>query len=98
MKNLKNIILISSVVILLSLWLYTGNFLFLLIEILFTDIVTIINIKKEVNIKLHIIASILLFTLTISLNFIFDGKESLIAMFLFLTHSIYLFYKEFKST
>jgi len=91
------IIQISITLILFALWFITGMFIFMLIGIVISDIITSIKLKNEINHKLHIALSIILFGFTLFLEYYFEGKASLIGMSLFLVHSCYILYKEFKS-
>lgn len=97
MKNQKIIIQLSIALILFALWFITGMFIFMLIGMVITNITTSIKLKNEINHKLHIALSIILFGLTLFLEYYFEGKASLIGMSLFLVHSCYILYKEFKS-
>lgn len=97
MKNLKIMIQLSITLILFALWFITGMFIFMMFGMLITDIVTSIKLKNEINHKLHIVTSIILFVIILFLEYYFEGKAALIGMSLFLVHSCYILYKEFKS-
>ena len=97
MKNLINIIYIIVFILLFGAWIYTGKFIFMLIEILIINIHNLLQIKKEINTKLHLSINIILFTATSLIGYKLE-EYSLYPTLLFIIHTSYILYKHFKNT
>ena len=97
MKNKVLILLIILDISLIGAWVYTGMFIYMLIAILISNIHSLIEIKNDINFKLHLTVSCLLFTATSLIGYYLEDYV-LFMSFIFLIHSIYIFYKHFKNT
>lgn len=97
MKNILLIILILIEIALFGAWFYFNMFIFMLVGLFIGNLHILFEIKNKLKIKIHLALNITLFIISAIFGYFLE-EYSLIVLSLFLIHTSYIYYKNFKNS